>query len=192
MRHPQISLTILINTYDDGLYRPGLRFIPALGPSDVQEHQSYYAGGSACNRALKRIRLSLSVGISCHEAWPLQNIVKATAQLLKAGKLPQFVSWQLGRLLVLENLPHLLRTMEAWAGHLISLIALGNLLFAGCYLEQGHDFNRAGCILRVTKPVATCCSTLRRREPFLVAEKENGTVLLNEADMLPRRTLQNQ
>ena len=64
--------------------------------------------------------------------------------------------------------------------------ALGNILFAGCYLEQGQDFNRTieafsdfyevprGVLLNIT-----CGENL-----FLVAEKENGAVLLNEADIV--------
>ena len=64
--------------------------------------------------------------------------------------------------------------------------ALGNLLFAGCYLEQGQNFNRAidafsdfyevprGVLLNIT----------RGENLFLVAEKENGAALLNEADIV--------
>jgi hypothetical protein len=64
--------------------------------------------------------------------------------------------------------------------------ALGNLLFAGCYIEQGNDFNRAieafsdfyeverGVLLNITQG----------ENLFLVAEKENGTVLINEADIV--------
>src|SRR5262249_3756769 len=64
--------------------------------------------------------------------------------------------------------------------------AIGNLLFAGCFLEQGRDFNRTidafsefyevrpGTLLNVT-----CGENL-----FLVAEKADGSMLLGEADIV--------
>src|SRR6185436_4153317 len=67
MRHPQISLRILINAYDDGHSTGRLRrFIPGmLGPSDVRKNiNRLMPVTERCHQALKRISdYRLPVGI---------------------------------------------------------------------------------------------------------------------------------
>src|SRR5581483_6609468 len=61
-----------------------------------------------------------------------------------------------------------------------------NLLFAGCYLSEGRDFNRTikafSCFHEVD-PAILLNITLGENL-FLIAEKESGTMLLNEADIV--------
>ena len=67
--------------------------------------------------------------------------------------------------------------------------ALGNLLFAGCYLEQGQrDFNRTiEAFSEFYEVGPTFCSTSPRREPVPGGGKRERHVLLNEADIVASR-----
>src|SRR5882762_7988821 len=72
LRHPQISLTILINAYDDGHSTGRLRrFVPGmLGPSDVRKNINRLMPSE--ERSQKSLRLvsdyRLPVGVSRQEA----------------------------------------------------------------------------------------------------------------------------
>jgi 2-phospho-L-lactate transferase/gluconeogenesis factor (CofD/UPF0052 family) len=196
MRHPQISLTILINTYDDGLSTGRLRrFIPGmLGPSDVRKNINRIMPASERpQKSLKSVSdYRLPVGISRNDALAiLQSIVHGEYSLLPeklASTLPQFVAWQLQRFnSFLATFLSYFEEQEA-QGRTFDFTdcALGNLLFAGCYLEQGRDFNRtveAFCEFYETG--ANMLLNITQGENlFLVARKENGTLLLNEADIV--------
>jgi 2-phospho-L-lactate transferase/gluconeogenesis factor (CofD/UPF0052 family) len=196
LRHPQISLTILINAYDDGLSTGRLRrFIPGmLGPSDVRKNiNRIMPSGERCQKSLKNVSdYRLPVGISRNDALEMiQRVIKGDYALLpeKLGReLPQIMSWQLGRLgsFLSVFLDYFEEQERKGRKFDFTDCALGNLLFAGCYLEQGRDFNRTieafsefyevnrGMLLNITLG----------ENLFLVAEKENGTVLLNEADIV--------
>ena len=71
-RHPQISLTILINCYDDGHSTGRLRqFIPGmLGPSDVRKNiNNLMPTGERCYQALRLLSdRRLAVGASFEES----------------------------------------------------------------------------------------------------------------------------
>ncbi len=72
LKHPQISLTILINAYDDGHSTGRLRrFVPGmLGPSDVRKNIArLMPSAERCHKALKAISdHRLPVGISRDDA----------------------------------------------------------------------------------------------------------------------------
>src|SRR5450755_1788384 len=76
-RHPQISLRILINAYDDGHSTGRLRkFIPGmLGPSDVRKNLSRLMPGTDnCHHALKKLSdVRLPLGISRKDALDVLN-----------------------------------------------------------------------------------------------------------------------
>src|SRR6266700_921089 len=81
LRHPQISLTILINAYDDGHSTGRLRrFIPGmLGPSDVRKNiNRLMPARERSQESLKKISdYRLPVGISRSDALVLiERIVK--------------------------------------------------------------------------------------------------------------------
>jgi hypothetical protein len=71
------------------------------------------------------------------------------------------------------------------AGHTFDFTdcAIGNLLFAGCYLQEDRDFNRAiAAFSRFHEvPPDVLLNITEGENLFLVAEKENGAVLLSEA-----------
>jgi 2-phospho-L-lactate transferase/gluconeogenesis factor (CofD/UPF0052 family) len=196
LRHPQIALTIVINAYDDGHSTGRLRrFLPGmLGPSDVRKNINRLM--PAIERAQKSLKLisdhRLPVGIGRSDALrTIDGIVGGDYSALPpklAAAFPQLACWQAARLnsFLATFRAYFDQREKAGASFDFTDCALGNLLFAGCYLEQGSGFNRAidafsqfyevdpGRLLNVTLG----------ENLFLVAEKENGVVLLNEADIV--------
>ena len=196
LQHPQISLKILINAYDDGHSTGRLRrFFPGmLGPSDVRKNINRLM--PTVERSQKSLKAlsdhRLPVGISREDALALLDRILAGDYALLPDRLaaafPLLAYWQLRQLCsflasfrtYFHEQEKLGRTFD------FTDCAVGNLLFAGCYLEQGQDFNRAidafsdfyevprGVLLNIT----------RGENLFLVAEKENGAALLNEADIV--------
>ena len=195
-KHPQISLKILINAYDDGHSTGRLRrFVPGmLGPSDVRKNIGRLMPAS--ERSEKSLALvsdfRLPMGMARAEAlqW-IDRIIDGDFALLPeklAAAFPLLSTWQWRRLSsylgafrdYFRQQEHVGRTFD------FSDCALGNLYFTGCYLEQGRDFNRAirgfsefyevggDVLLNITQGESL----------FLVAQKENGSVLLNEADIV--------
>ena len=196
LRHPQISLRILINAYDDGLSTGRLRrFVPGmLGPSDVRKNiNRIMPSQERCQKSLKRISdYRLPVGISREDALKLiQQIIEWKLEGLPAAiteTLPYLVSWQL------QRLTSFLSTFLAYDQEQFTQgcrfdytdCALGNLLFAGCYLESGRDFNRAIEVFSDFYEIdrSVLLNITLGENLFLVAEKENGALLLNEADIV--------
>jgi len=195
-RHPQISLKILINAYDDGHSTGRLRrFFPGmLGPSDVRKNINRLM--PTVERGQKNLKIisdhRLPIGISREDALQvLDRIIDGSYRTLPeplAGAFPYLAFWQMRQLCsFLESFRTYFHEQER-LGRTFNFTdcALGNLLFAGCYLQEGQDFNRTidafsdfyevprGVLLNIT-----CGENL-----FLVAEKENGAVLLNEADIV--------
>lgn len=192
----QISLKILINAYDDGHSTGRLRaFLPGmLGPSDVRKNLSrLMPSGERSQQSLKQVSdYRLKVGIERGEALNLiERIVAGNYKSLPeplSGAFPRMACWQM------EALQSYLRSFLGYfheqepQGNRFDFTdcALGNLFFAGCYLEQGRDFNKTidafsefhdvqpGLLLNVT----------RGENLFLAAEKENGVFVLNEADIV--------
>jgi 2-phospho-L-lactate transferase/gluconeogenesis factor (CofD/UPF0052 family) len=195
-QHPQISLRILINAYDDGHSTGRLRrFIPGmLGPSDVRKNINRLMDVSErSEKSLQTISdYRLPVGIARETALgQIGGVIEGDVSQLPpklADAFPKLACWQASQLksylltfrTYFDEQENLGRTFD------FTDCALGNLLFAGCYLEQGRDFNRTidafsefyevprGVLLNVTLG----------ENLFLVAEKESGAVLLNEADIV--------
>jgi 2-phospho-L-lactate transferase/gluconeogenesis factor (CofD/UPF0052 family) len=195
LRHPQLSLKILINAYDDGLSTGRLRrFVPGmLGPSDVRKNIARLMPlQERGQQGLKRVsEYRLPVDIShAHALEILRRIGNAEyAPLPEAlAALPLLAAWQLRRLnsflssflAYFEEQRRNGRTFE------FTDCALGNLLFTGCYLDEGRDFNRAIEAFSAFYEVGpdVLINITQGENLFLVAEKENGTVLLNEADIV--------
>ena len=196
LRHPQISLKILINAYDDGHSTGRLRrFIPGmLGPSDVRKNLNRLMPvGERSQQALKTISdYRLAVGISRDSALEtvhamlggryseLPAKLSAAFNHLMVGQLRE-VSAFLDTFLVYEE-----RERDQGRNFDFTDCAIGNLLFAGCYLSEGRDFNRtieAFSRFHEVDPGILLNITLGENL-FLVAEKESGAILFNEADIV--------
>jgi 2-phospho-L-lactate transferase/gluconeogenesis factor (CofD/UPF0052 family) len=196
LQHPQISLRILINAYDDGHSTGRLRkFIPGmLGPSDVRKNINRLMPlVERSQRALKQLSdYRLAVGISREDALRfLDAFVLDNATVSPASLQPAFLDLRVGQAKRLrsfvETFLKYFHEQEALGRHFdFTDCAVGNILFAGCYLEQGQDFNQAivaFCEFYEVAPEILLNITLGENL-FLVAEKENGTFVLNEADLV--------
>jgi 2-phospho-L-lactate transferase/gluconeogenesis factor (CofD/UPF0052 family) len=196
LRHPQISLKILINAYDDGHSTGRLRrFLPGmLGPSDVRKNINRLM--PCTERSQKSLRsvsdYRLPVGILRADALAVIDAIlarefdKLPAPL--GSTLPFVTWWQLRRMCsFLETFRGYFFQQES-TGRTFNFTdcAIGNLLFAGCYLEQDRDFNRTIPVFSelYEAPADVLLNITLGENLFLVAEKENGTVLRNEADIV--------
>jgi 2-phospho-L-lactate transferase/gluconeogenesis factor (CofD/UPF0052 family) len=193
LKHPQISLRILINAYDDGHSTGRLRrFIPGmLGPSDVRKNiNRLMPVAERSQQALRRISdHRLPVGISRNDALAFIDFC-LTGQ---SDRLPQKLARDFDSLTVAQSrkLGSLLTSFvdffhsEERTGRTFDFTdcALGNLLFAGCYLQEGRDFNRTIRAFSEFYEVASdvLLNITEGENLFLVAEKENGAVVLSEA-----------
>jgi 2-phospho-L-lactate transferase/gluconeogenesis factor (CofD/UPF0052 family) len=196
LKHPQISLKILINAYDDGHSTGRLRrFLPGmLGPSDVRKNLNrlmpVVERSQRCLKSISDYRLP--VGISKADALAfIGRIVSRDYAPLPpqlGSALPQMACWQERRMsFFLALFRDYFFEQEARGLRFdFTDCALGNLLFAGCYLEQGRDFNRA--IEAFSEfyevPGDVLLNITLGENLFLVAQKENGAVLRNEADIV--------
>ena len=196
LKHRQISLKILINAYDDGHSTGRLRrFIPGmLGPSDVRKNISRLMPcterGQKSLKYISDYRLPAGIGRTDAIEF-IGNVLNATYSALPenlAVAFPQLTLWQSRRLCsFLNTFLRYYHEQESPGLHFdFTDCAVGNLLFAGCYLEEGRDFNAAidaftefyevprGALLNITEG----------ENLFLVAEKENGSYLLKEAGIV--------
>ncbi|MEO8678277.1 MAG: glycosyltransferase [Vicinamibacterales bacterium] len=196
LKHPQISLTILINAYDDGHSTGRLRrFIPGmLGPSDVRKNIARLMPSSeGCHRAIKAIsERRLPVGISRDDALAfLEKCLRGDLREASPDLADLFdaltVRQTKGLFAYVNTFLAYLGRQEA-AGRRFDFTdcALGNIFFAGCYLQEGRDFNRTirafSAFYEVSPDVLL--NITMGENLFLVAEKENGSVLLSEADLV--------
>ncbi len=189
-KHPQIQLTLLVNTYDDGLSTGMLRrFIPGmLGPSDVRKN---------CSRLIAKNEKAFS---SLHELVEFRfpkdiSNEKAEKDLLnlERGEIPELKFLR----------EHYLNLSVESAGELGDLLksfleykkssrgvlnyadcSLGNLAFAGAYLKD-RDFNRAverfSKLCRIDTEVLNITDGSNR---VLVGLKEDGRILEDEAALV--------
>lgn len=201
LKQRQISLKIVINAYDDGHSTGRLRrFIPSmLGPSDVRKNINRLMPSS--ERSHKSLKLisdyRLPVGISRADALAfIDHALEGRYSALPAKIGPAFDDLTIRQNRTLSSYLHTFvkyfhdqerqgRTFD------FTDCAIGNLLFAGCYLEQGEDFNRtidAFSEFYEVRP-GTLLNITLGENLFLVADKENGSVLLNEADIVAAQDL---
>ncbi len=196
LRHPQIHLQILINAYDDGHSTGRLRkFIPTmLGPSDVRKNVNRLMPSTErCHQSLKRLSdHRLPVGVARADALALVSALIAG----DCASLPDKLANEFRQLTVQQagEVRSLLETFLAYfaaqeeAGNTFDFTdcALGNLLFAGCYLREQRDFNRSVAAFSRFHEVApdALLNITLGENLFLIAEKEDGSTLLGEADIV--------
>lgn len=155
LRYSDIELTLLVNTYDDGLSTGLLRrFIPGmLGPSDVRKNVSRFLAqrpDPASQALLALIEYRFPDPFGTDEALALlqsfvdfQNTSHTEHELLKKREeLTLTVMRQASRYLE-AFLRHYRERIHTFPNFPFGDVSLGNLLFAGCYLVNGQDFNRS-------------------------------------------------
>lgn len=197
LRQPRIDLTIVINAYDDGHSTGRLRrFIPGmLGPSDVRKNinrlMPLTQERHSALRALSDYRLPANYAFEAGML-AVERASEGLVPDLPAALLPKLDDLSVGQARTFRKyFRQFLEYAEAEAtrGNRFDFddCALGNILFAGCYLDEERDFNRAiasfssffeitGRILNVT----------RGENLFLMASTEDGDFIKGEAELVSR------
>ena len=196
INNPRVSLTLAVNGYDDGASTGEVRrFLgDSLGPSDFRKNASRMASElQSCDCELIEL-LDLRFPDGC-------SVEKAVVALeLLAGKSTDF-HWDFLRVLekLLAGLDENTKAVlgkkilcfereRATTGRPFSFgdCSLGNLVFAGCYLDMARDFNAA---------IADYCSLLKLPEGLienvtdgtnaqLVAVDRDNRLIENEAELV--------
>ncbi|MFI6736378.1 2-phospho-L-lactate transferase CofD family protein [Nonomuraea sp. NPDC050451] len=166
LRMPGLELSLLINGYDNGLSTGALRrYLPGmLGPSDFRKNLLLHLDAGDPRRELLERRLPAGT-------------TAADLARLADGPLDYRIA----------------RELRVFAGRLraepdgldLAGCALGNLVLAGAYLRLGEDFNAAvrACAHTFGSP-ARLLNVTGGENAFLVALKEDGRVLADEADIV--------
>ncbi len=195
LKHPQILLTILINAYDDGHSTGRLRrFIPGmLGPSDVRKNISRLMPQSdQRHRALRFLsdhRLPLGIeharGLDlvqriANEDWgALASELAAAFEHLSVKQARAFACF-------FRHFSDYAAEQDALGNQFdFTDCALGNILFAGCYLGSQRDFNRTveafGSFYEIESQLLNITAG---ENLFLIARKQDGGVLWSEAEIV--------
>ncbi len=187
--HPDVDLTLAVNGYDDGKSTGEVRrFLgDALGPSDFRKNAATVAEAlESCDPALIALldaRLPDDVSgthaIACIEALARGEAAAALPALdAPADALPREA-----REALVQFRAEMERTGKGFA---FGDCAIGNLVFAGCFLAQARDFNRTvdayGALLGV--PVGLIENVTDGGNAYLVARNRGGELLASEEDLV--------
>jgi 2-phospho-L-lactate transferase/gluconeogenesis factor (CofD/UPF0052 family) len=195
LKHPQISLIILINAYDDGHSTGRLRrFIPGmLGPSDVRKNINRLMPQSEerhkALRFLSNYRLPVGLEYArgmdlvrriANEEWrTLSSELAARFEQLSVKQARSFAEF-------FRRFCDYSRIQDN-AGIRLDFTdcALGNILFGGCYLDQQRDFNRTvDSFARFYEIESRLLNITQGENLFLIARKQDGGVLFSEAEIV--------
>ncbi len=194
INHPQVKLTLAVNGYDDGASTGEVRrFLgDSLGPSDFRKNASRMATElQRCQPELIEL-LDLRLPVGCTDDEGL-----TTLRLLSDKQAAPSTDWQAELLTKQEKLNEaarsgLARKLKSFERELIESgnsfsfhdCSLGNIVFAGCFLEVGRDFNSTiadycallnlpeDLIENVTTGENACLVALNREHRLLTTEAE--------------------
>ncbi|MBV9080813.1 MAG: YvcK family protein [Elusimicrobia bacterium] len=192
LEHSQVQLTLLVNTYDDGLSTGALRrFIPGmLGPSDVRKNVSLLMeDADLAQQALRKLiefrfpKPSTRAGaLAALEALATMRRPNPNRELNDAVA---EISLRQAEFIGLWLKAYLDYARQQKSEFDYSDCSLGNLFFAGCYLGAGRSFNDAvrefsrECRLRGNVLNVTDGENL-----VLTAIKNDGAILFDEASIV--------
>lgn len=194
INHPQVRLTLAVNGYDDGASTGEIRRYlgDCLGPSDFRKNASRMARElRSCQTELIDI-LDFRLPVGCSNSEGL-----ATVQMLSGRNFEPTTDWQTKLLeysaklesgrqsLLFAKLARFERELERGSRVFsFSDCALGNIVFAGSFLEMGRSFNDAiddycsllglplGLIENVTSGENACLVALNRDNKLLATEAD--------------------
>lgn len=195
LKHPDIELTLLVNTYDDGLSTGLLRrLIPGmLGPSDVRKNISRFLQHSKDSQSQALLFL-------VEYRFPTEFTKESALELLR-----QFVGWNsvpyqhelimAREKLSVSQMREASDYISAFLNHYTALgepswftfsdVSFGNLFFAGCYLLHDKDFNKTiiafSDFARLGHHVLNITNGENR---VLMGMKKNGIFLQDEASVV--------
>jgi 2-phospho-L-lactate transferase/gluconeogenesis factor (CofD/UPF0052 family) len=176
----RIELTLAINGYDDGLSTGEIRrFLgESLGPSDFRKNANRLAAGlNTCPKELlETLESRLPEGTDREQGCALLR-----ALISRPGRKTEALA---------AAVRPFAEEMEA-SGREFEFgdCSIGNIAFAGCYLGEGRDFNRAvdRYAALVGLPAGLIENVTDGANAFLVAIDQQGQVLANEADIVDIR-----
>ena len=192
LRRDNISLTLLINAYDDGLSTGALRnYIPGmLGPSDFRKCMTYllalYSGSQFF--LLNVLEFRLPKDVSNNYISSLKKWVMTGSKDLLASDLRLNIDGI--DLKIIEKIRALLTIIFDYIDQSnqefnFKDCALGNLIFSGAYLKNNHNFNKAAEELSSLVSIQAKMVNVSDGENLtLCALKSNGDLLKSEADIV--------
>jgi 2-phospho-L-lactate transferase/gluconeogenesis factor (CofD/UPF0052 family) len=192
MKHAQIELILLVNTYDDGLSTGALRrFVPGmLGPSDVRKNIARLIDPTdRADRACKFLleyRFPMDVDIK-HARAVLDGFAEGSFEAIKEPLKTPCLNLTVRQARQLAGytrafLNYLDTQNKAGKTFNFGDCSLGNLFFTGAYLQRERSFNNAIddfttlCVVRGRVLNVTAGENL-----VLVALKKDNTYLPDEA-----------
>jgi 2-phospho-L-lactate transferase/gluconeogenesis factor (CofD/UPF0052 family) len=196
INHPQVKLTLAINGYDDGLSTGEVRrFLgDSLGPSDFRKNASRLAGElQTCRPGLiEALDLRFPLNYTAPEALASFRVVSDIAARVESefpAKLQALIAELDGdaRQALACRLNLFERELER-KGFDFSFndCSIGNLIFAGCFLKVGRNFNAAiadYCML-LNLPSDLIENVTDGTNAFLVALDHDQRLLASEADIV--------
>jgi 2-phospho-L-lactate transferase/gluconeogenesis factor (CofD/UPF0052 family) len=200
LRRQEVELTLLVNAYDDGLSTGALRgFIPGmLGPSDFRKNLSYLLDLYSTHQyALQQLfEFRLPAGFSAGGVASLRRLLEHDAiEGLPPGLGQMVAELEPGtRARVRQLLAHFFTYFDKRAGeHAFDFddCSFGNLVFAGAFLEQGNDFNKAARLLaEMAGSRAQLVNVSVGEDRKLAGLKADGELLANEASIVGAQSAQ--
>jgi 2-phospho-L-lactate transferase/gluconeogenesis factor (CofD/UPF0052 family) len=192
LRWPEIQLTLIVNAYDDGLSTGALRgFISEmLGPSDFRKNLSYlldlHSEGQYALKTLLEYRLPKSI-----TQYDISNLI----EYIKTEKISDVIAplrhlFEQLNVHIAERVRQFLFSFFNYAQTIHQPFdycdcSMGNLIFAGAYLEQNKNFNAAAKELsQLVNSRALLVNVSRGENRILVGLKEDGELLANEAQIV--------
>jgi 2-phospho-L-lactate transferase/gluconeogenesis factor (CofD/UPF0052 family) len=194
IKNPNIELTNIINAYDDGLSTGRLRFfLPGfLGPSDVRKNITTLM--PIRDRELRSLRALLEYRFP--EDRPQEKLERVLCSMRDAEEVEaeelraHWLGLSMGRAAVIRRqLAAFLDLYERRKAGGVTLdlrdASLGNLLMTGEYLLQGESFNAMiESFSQLCESRGRVLNVTEGENLFLVALKEDGTLLESEAQVV--------
>ena len=194
---PRIDLTLAINGYDDGLSTGEIRrFLgEALGPSDFRKNANRLAAelNTCPSELLDLLQLRLQEDTDRTQGCALLQVLQGSpAEILFHVKQKELVA-RLPRpaaAMLAEIVRPFQEELESTGRDFnFADCSIGNIVFAGCYLAENRDFNRAveRYSVLLGLPSGLIENVTDGANAFLVAIDQQGQVLANEADIVDTR-----
>lgn len=182
-RWPGVNLTLIVNAYDDGLSTGAIRrAIPGfLGPSDFRKNlvSSLLQSGEQQLEVAKLMEHRLS--INGRQITSILDILSSDSHFNDLWR-----SFKDSRKAAFENyitkfITYLQREKSIFD---FEDCAVGNLIYAGAYLDNNHDFQLANSTLCSLIGVNATIVSISNEETHLVGILENGVILEDESSIV--------
>lgn len=197
LRYPNIELTLLVNAYDDGLSTGLLRrFIPGmLGPSDIRKNVSRFLQQRS-DRSSQALLFLIEYRFPDHfetnsalailkSFTDLGGIQQSDSDVLKTREDLSLSQIRIASHYLEAFLQYYDKRIREFPNFSFGDCSLGNLLFAGCYLVNQSDFNKAITDFSAFAEIGDRVLNLTNGENcVLVGVKENGLFLHDESKIV--------